>query len=77
VNTGNSDKVCLLDFVDAIEDCSGQKAIRDYMGMQLGDVPATLADADLLETLTGYRPQADFRDRIVCFVESYRDYSGK
>lgn len=77
VNIGNSDKVRLLDFVDAIEDCLGQKATRNYMGMQTGDVPATWANADLLKELTGYRPQTDFRDGIARFVEWYREYSGK
>jgi len=77
VNIGNSDKVRLLDFVDAIEACLGQKAIRNYMGMQMGDVPATWANADLLKTLTGYGPQTDFRDGIARFVEWYREYSGK
>jgi UDP-glucuronate 4-epimerase len=77
VNIGNSDKVRLLDFVDAIEECLGQKAERNYMGMQTGDVPATWANADLLKTLTGYRPQTDFRDGIARFVDWYREYSGK
>ncbi|SEG09861.1 UDP-glucuronate 4-epimerase [Thalassococcus halodurans] len=77
VNIGNSDKVKLLDFVDAIEDCLGEKAERNYMGMQTGDVPATWANADLLKTLTGYRPETDFRDGIARFVEWYREYSGK
>ena len=77
VNIGNSDKVRLLDFVNAIEDCLGQKAERNYMGMQTGDVPATWANADLLKTLTGYRPQTDFRDGIAKFVDWYREYSGK
>jgi len=77
VNIGNSDKVRLLDFVDVIEDCLGQKAERNYMGMQTGDVPATWANTDLLKSLTGYRPQTDFRDGIAKFVEWYREYSGK
>ena len=77
VNIGTSDKVRLLDFVDAIEDCLGQKATRNYMGMQAGDVPATWANANLLKTLTGYRPQTNFKDGIARFVEWYRDYSGK
>ena len=34
-------------------------------------------NADLLKTLTGYRPQTDFRDGIAKFVDSYREYSGK
>lgn len=77
VNIGNCDKVRLLDFVDAIEDCLGMKATRNYIGMQTGDVPATWANSDLLKALTGYRPQTHFRDGIARFVEWYREYSGK
>jgi UDP-glucuronate 4-epimerase len=77
VNIGNSDKVRLLDFIDAIEDCLGKKAIRNYMPMQMGDVPATWADASLLQQLTGYRPQTDFRNGIARFVEWFREYYGK
>lgn len=74
VNIGNSDKIRLMDFIDAIEKETGRKAIRNYMPMQTGDVPATWADADLLKTLTGYRPQTNFRDGIAAFVTWYRDY---
>ena len=77
VNIGNSDKVRLLDFVEAIEDCLGKKAIRNYMDMQKGDVPATWADASLLQALTGYRPQTDFRDGIARFVDWFREYYQK
>lgn len=77
VNIGNSDKVRLLDFIDAIEVALGQKAKRNYMDMQMGDVPATWANAELLQKLTGYRPQTDFRDGIARFVEWYRQYAGK
>ena len=77
VNIGNSDKVRLLDFIDAIEDCIGQKATRNYMPMQKGDVPATWANAELLQHLTGYRPQTDFRDGVSRFVTWFRDYYGK
>jgi UDP-glucuronate 4-epimerase len=74
VNVGNSDKVRLLDFVEAIEDALGKKAERNYMEMQKGDVPATWADATLLQRLTGYRPATDFRDGVNRFVAWYRDY---
>ncbi len=76
VNIGNSDKVKLLDFVDAIEASLGQEAIRNYMDMQKGDVPATWADARLLQTLTGYRPQTDVRTGVQQFVDWYIDYYG-
>lgn len=77
VNIGNSDKVRLMDFVDAIEDVLGRKAERNYLPMQMGDVPATWADASLLERLTGYRPQTDIRDGIAEFVNWYREYYEK
>jgi UDP-glucuronate 4-epimerase len=77
VNIGNSDKVRLLDFVDVIEEVLGKKAIRNYMPMQMGDVPATWADAGLLQRLTGYRPQTNLRDGMVKFVAWYREYYGK
>ncbi|MEZ5754203.1 MAG: GDP-mannose 4,6-dehydratase [Paracoccaceae bacterium] len=77
VNIGNSEKVRLLDFIEAIEDCLGRKARRTYMPMQMGDVPATWADAGLLQRLTGYRPRTDFRDGIARFVDWFRDYYGK
>jgi len=74
VNIGNSDKVRLLDFIDAIEAEIGREAIRNYMPMQTGDVPATWADASLLQNLTGYRPATPFREGVRRFVEWYRDY---
>ena len=77
VNIGNSQKVRLLDFIEAIEDCLGQKAIRNYMPMQMGDVPATWANAELLRSLTGYQPNTDMRDGIANFVTWFRDYYGK
>ena len=77
VNIGNSDKVRLLDFVEAIEVSLGKTAVRNYMPMQMGDVPATWADASLLQSLTGYKPQTDYRDGVAQFVAWFRDYYDK
>lgn len=76
VNIGNSDAVQLTDFIEAIEDATGLKAERNLMPMQPGDVPATWADAALLQTLTGYKPQTNVRDGVKAFVEWYREYYG-
>jgi len=77
VNIGNSEKVRLLAFIEAIEDCLGRKAIRNYMPMQMGDVPATWADVTLLQRLTGHRQQTNYRDGIARFVTWFRDYYQK
>ena len=77
VNIGNSNSVRLLDFVDALEEVIGIPAHRNFLPMQKGDVPATWADASLLQSITGYRPQTDIRDGIAQFVAWFRDYYGK
>jgi len=63
-----------MDFITAIEAECGRAAVRNYLPMQQGDVPATWADASLLKSLTGYAPQTDFREGIRRFVAWYRDY---
>ena len=55
VNIGNSNKIKLIDFIEVIEKSLGKKAIRNYMPMQMGDVPATWADTSLLQKLTNYK----------------------
>lgn len=74
VNIGNSDKVRLLDFIEAIEAETGITAKRNYMDMQKGDVFATWADASLLRNLTGYAPKTDVREGVAKFVAWYRKY---
>ncbi len=76
VNIGNNDKVKLLDFVTAIEEECGRTAIKHFLPMQAGDVPATWADASLLENLTGYAPQTPLREGVRQFVAWYREYYG-
>ena len=76
VNIGNSDKVKLTDFIDAIEAALGRKAVRNSMPLQPGEVVATWADATLLQRLTGYRPQTAFREGVEQFVAWYRGYYG-
>ena len=74
VNIGNSKKIKLLDFINVIEKTLNKKAIRNYMPMQLGDVPQTWADTSLLNDLIGYLPETDYHKGIEKFIEWYRTY---
>jgi UDP-glucuronate 4-epimerase len=74
VNIGNSAPVLLTDFIAAIEAATGLTAVRNLMPIQPGDVPATWADASLLQALTGYRPQTDIGTGMAEFVAWFRDY---
>ena len=74
VNIGNSDKIKLIEFIEAIEKSLGKKAIKNYMPMQKGDVAETWADASLLKDLTGHILQTNFNDGVKNFVKWYQEY---
>ena len=74
VNIGNSNKVKLLDFIKGIENALKVEAKKNFMDIQMGDVPATWADATLLKNLTGYKPNTSFQDGINEFVNWFREY---
>ena len=74
VNIGNGDPVRLLAFIEAIEASIGKTAIRNYLPMQPGDVPATFADTGLLRRLTGFQPATPVATGVDRFVAWYREY---
>jgi UDP-glucuronate 4-epimerase len=73
-NIGNNQPVELMEFIEAIEDCLGRKAEKQFMPIQPGDVPATYADIDDLTADFGFRPSTSIQDGIRKFVEWYREY---
>ncbi len=74
VNIGNSSPVPLTDFIAAIEAATGLRAERNLMPMQPGDVPATWADTQLLQKLTGHSPKTPVAEGVRHFVSWYRNY---
>ena len=52
----------------------GMTAERNLMDMQKGDVPATWANTDLLEALTGFRPNTPVAQGVQTFVDWYREH---
>lgn len=72
-NIGNNKPVELDYFINVIESACGVKAIKDYIGMQDGDVPITYADINALETAIGYKPKTRIEVGIEKFVDWYKD----
>ena len=56
LNIGNSSPVDIGHFIELIEQRLGRTAKKNYLPLQLGDVPATFADVQELEALTGFSP---------------------
>ena len=73
-NIGNSNPVNLMEFIEAIEESLGKKAIKEFLPMQPGDVPATWADTSDLENDLGYKPNTPVKEGVKRFVEWYRGY---
>ena len=73
-NIGNNQPVQLMEFIDAIEEAVGKKAIKNFLPMQDGDVPSTCADVSELESWTGFRPNTPVKEGVRRFVEWYRMY---
>jgi UDP-glucuronate 4-epimerase len=76
-NVGNHNPVKLMDFIEVIEEALGKKAIKEFLPLQPGDVPASHADvADLVDTL-GFKPATHIRDGIARFISWYLEYYGR
>ncbi|MFD0982107.1 NAD-dependent epimerase/dehydratase family protein [Tropicimonas aquimaris] len=73
VNVGLSQPTELGDFIAAIENAMGQKAERNLMEMQPGDVPATWADTRLLTHLVGELPATPLDEGVGTFVRWFRE----
>ena len=73
-NIGNNQPVELMKFIEVIEENLGKKAVRNYMPIQPGDVPATYADVDDLMKAVGFKPATSIEQGISEFVKWYKEY---
>jgi UDP-glucuronate 4-epimerase len=73
-NIGNNNPVELMHLIEALEQALGKEAIKNFMPIQPGDVPATWADVDALSDAVGFRPATSIEDGVEKFVAWYRAY---
>ena len=75
-NIGNSTPTPLMDYIDAIENCIGVEAKKEFLPLQLGDVPATSSDCSELESWIGFKPKTSIKVGVEKFISWYRDFYG-
>lgn len=75
-NIGNNTPVKLMRLIEVIEQATGKSAIKNFLPMQPGDVPATYADVDDLARDVGFAPKTPIETGIARFVDWYRKYHG-
>lgn len=73
-NIGCGNPVNLLDYIEAIEQAVGKKAIKEFLPLQDGDVLATHADTQRLQNDLGYLPKIGFKEGVSRFVEWYLSF---
>jgi UDP-glucuronate 4-epimerase len=73
-NIGNQTPVALLRYIEVLERSLGKKARKNLVPMQLGDLPDTWADVEMLAREVGYRPSTDLETGVKHFVEWYLAY---
>jgi UDP-glucuronate 4-epimerase len=73
-NIGNHQPVELSRFIEVIEEALGMQAKKNLLPMQPGDVPATYADIDALESAVGFRPSTPIEVGVRRFIQWYRHY---
>ncbi len=73
-NLGSGCPIGLLTMIEILESCLGQKAIRQYLPLQPGDMLETYAALDNLESAIGPMQHTSLADGIARFVEWYLNY---
>jgi len=75
-NIGNSSPVPLMRYIEVLEECLGRKATKNFLPLQLGDVPETSADITDLVRDVGYRPATPVEVGVQRFVDWFTEYYG-
>jgi UDP-glucuronate 4-epimerase len=70
-NIGQSEPVALMDFIGELEAALGRSAIKNFQPMQPGDVEATYADVDRLQSWTQVHPHTPLAMGVKHFVDWY------
>ena len=71
-NIGNSNSVCLMDFIKYLEEEIGIDAIKKFEEMQPGDVKTTSADTSSIEKYINFKPNTTLKDGIKLFYSWYK-----
>jgi len=73
-NIGNNKPVELMYLIETLEKALGKAAVKNFLPIQPGDVPATWANVDDLCNAFGFRPATPIEVGVGQFVKWYKEY---
>lgn len=76
-NIGNNQPIKLMKFISILEEKIGKEAVKQFVPMQAGDVYSTYANINLLNRITGFKPQTLIEEGIEDFVNWYKYFYNK
>jgi len=74
-NLGNNNNVKLMKMVELLEKYLNKKAIIEYLPMQPGDVPESLADIGLSQEKLDFQPSTQIDKGIELFIDWFKQYT--
>ncbi|MBX9805905.1 MAG: NAD-dependent epimerase/dehydratase family protein [Alphaproteobacteria bacterium] len=75
-NIGNNKSESLMDFIGLLEKSMDMTAVKNFMPLQDGDVPATAANISAAQNDFGYAPTTPIAVGIPRLVAWYKEYNG-
>lgn len=73
-NLGGGETIELMRYIELIEEFMGEKAEKNMIKLQPGDVVATVADISKAKKMLGYDPKVTVEEGIEKFIEWYQNY---
>ena len=73
-NVGNNSTVELIRYIEIIEEKLGKKAIKNFLPIQVGDVPDALADVEDLQKEINFKPSTPIEVGVSNFIDWYIEY---
>ena len=73
-NIGNNRSEELMEMIAVLEQACGRKAELEFLPLQPGDVPETLADISAIQRDLGFAPSTRIEIGVPAFVDWYKAY---
>jgi len=77
LNIGNQSKVKLMDYIKEIEKNLNQKAIKNFLKIQQGDIPNSYSKIINTNKIINYKFKTDYKKGIKNFIMWFREYYRK
>ncbi len=74
LNIGRGQKVQLMEFIEIIENYFGKEIKKEFVPLQVGDVPNTYSDTTKLKDNYNYDPIITVKEGVIRFLDWYVEY---